>query len=32
VVAFLGAILAIALVRRRDFVVQPGGQPAQAAA
>jgi hypothetical protein len=32
VVAFVGAILAFTLVRRRDFVVQPGGQPAKAAA
>jgi MFS family permease len=32
VVAFVGAILGFALVRRRDFVVQPGAQPAQAAA
>ena len=31
VVAFVGAILAFALVRRRDFVVQPGGRPAGAA-
>src|SRR5918992_4043730 len=28
VVAFVGAILAFALVRRRDFVAQPGGRPA----
>jgi hypothetical protein len=32
VVAFVGASLAIALVRRRDFVVQPSGQPAEAPA
>jgi hypothetical protein len=32
VVAFLGAILGFALVRRRDFVVQPAGRPAEAAA
>jgi EmrB/QacA subfamily drug resistance transporter len=31
-VAFAGAALALALVRERDFVVQPGAQPAQAAA
>src|SRR5918999_540828 len=32
VVAFVGAILAFALVRRRDFVAQPGGRPAEAPA
>jgi hypothetical protein len=32
VVAFVGGILALALVRRRDFVAQPGGRPAEASA
>src|ERR671922_25822 len=32
VVAFVGALLAFALVRGRDFVVQPEGQPAEVAA
>jgi hypothetical protein len=32
VVAFVGAISAFALVRGRDFVAQPGEQPAEAAA
>jgi MFS family permease len=32
VVAFAGAILAVALVRRRDFVAEPGRSPAEAPA
>jgi EmrB/QacA subfamily drug resistance transporter len=32
VLAFVGGVLAFALVRRRDFVVQPGGAPAEVAA